>query len=213
MDKQQQAKIKQNINSTRKGNQASRYGQKGLTSQSSKINSHGFQKMMSGRGVSKIDTKSTWDSFEKSKKSPAMVRHAKKGESYKITYGNNMASGNYVSQKSGGNTPSKRIDKLALPSSNSATHQANVKLARNQNVVYGKVAAQPGFQKADPNKMPRRGGATQTLTDGGFSNKAVDMSKNLKSPNYKQKSVNFSKSSDKSMITTKSMSHSKGHSR
>jgi hypothetical protein len=159
--------------------------------------------MMSGRGVSKVDTKSAWDSFEKSKKSPAMVRHAKKGESYKITYGQNMASGNYVSKKSGGNTPAQRINKLALPASNNANKQANVKLARNQNVVYGKVAAQPNFQKADPNKIPRRGGAIQTLTDGGFRNNAVKTSKNLKSPNYTQKSASFSKSSVKSNATTK----------
>lgn len=213
MDKQQAAKLKQNINNNRKGNQASRYGQKGLTNKAAKINSHGFNKMMGQRGVNKSGAKDAWDSFAKSKKSPVMVRHAKKGEKFKVTHGKKSASGIYVSKKSLGKTPAARINKGALPPSNNATRQSNVRLGKNQNLVYGKIAAQPNFQKADPANLPRKGGGMQTLTDGGFKKGAVKRIKNSNKPSYKQKSTGFSKAASKTAAKSNMRTASKSTAR
>lgn len=173
MDKETMARVRENVNRTRKGTNASRFGEKGVTSQAAKINSDGFRRLMKGRGLSGEQTRQVWNSFDRSKKTPAMVRHAKAGERFHTTRGPENVSGIYVSKKSFGKSAAKRIDKGALPPGNTAVKQEKVKLAKNQNLVYGKIKAQPGFQKKDPKKLPRRGGAMQTVTDGGFRSGAI----------------------------------------
>ncbi len=189
MDKTQADRIRENVLRTRKGTQASRYGQKGLTSQAAKMNSKNFRKLMTGRNLSRTDTKNMWNSFSHSTKTPVMARHAKKGENFKVTSGKNGASGNFVSKKSLGRNPSQRVNKGALPPSNPATKQTNVKLAKNQNLVYGKIAPQRQFQKADPKGLPRKGGGMQTITNGGYKSGAIKNSRTLRAPSYRQKAA------------------------
>lgn len=177
MDQETMARIRENVNRARKGTNASRFGEKGVTSQAAKINSSGFQRLMSGRGLSGEQAKQVWDSFDRSAKSPAMARHAKAGERFYVTRGPKNVSGIFVSKKSLGKSAAKRIDKGALPPGNTAVKQDMVRLGKNQNVVYGKIKAQPGFRAKDPKNLPRRGGGTQTVTDGGFRSGAVQKAK------------------------------------
>lgn len=101
------------------------------------------------------------------------VRHAKAGEKFVTTHGTERSSGVFVSEKSLGDTPSERIDKGALPHSNSAEYETTVELSRDQNIVYGKIAPQSKFSKMDPAQAPRSGGAEQVITDGGYTTDAV----------------------------------------
>ena len=203
MDKAQADRIRENVLRTRKGTQASRYGQKGLTSQAAKMNSKNFRKLMTARNLSKTDTKNMWNSFSHSTKTPVMARHAKKGENFKVTSGKNGASGNFVSKKPLGKNPSQKINKGALPPTNSATKQTNVKLAKDQNLVYGKIAPQKQFQKADPKGMPRKGGGMQTITNGGYKNGAIKNSRTLRAPSYKQKAAAMNRSRAMKMSASK----------
>lgn len=171
MDQSTRQRIQQNVSRTRKGTQSTRYGKKGLTTASAKMNHHNFNKLMQKRGISKSNSNQVWNSF--SHKSAVMGRHAKKGEQFHMTSGQKNASGVFVSQKSLGKNPSQRINKGALPPSNTAQRQQNVQLGKNQNVVYGKIAPQKQFQKADPKNLPRKGGGYQTITNGGFKTGAV----------------------------------------
>lgn len=177
MDQKTKARIRENVNRTRKGTNASRFGEKGLSAQAAKINTGGFQHLMSGRGLSGAQTKQVWDSFARSTKSPAMARHARAGERFHVTRGPKNVSGIYVSKKSFGKSAAKRIDKGALPPGNTAVKQEMVRLGKDQNVVYGRIKAQPGFQAKDPENLPRRGGGMQTITDGGFRSGAVQKAK------------------------------------
>lgn len=107
-----------------------------------------------------------------------------------MTSGQKSASGVFVSQKPLGKNPSQRINKGALPPSNTAQRQQNVQLGKNQNVVYGKIAPQKQFQKADPKNLPRKGGGYQTITNGGFKTGAVkNVSANKATYASKTKSV------------------------
>ena len=208
MDKTQADRIRENVLRTRKGTQASRYGQKGLTSQAAKMNSKNFRKLMTGRNLSRTDTKNMWNSFSHSTKTPVMARHAKKGENFKVTSGKNGASGNFVSKKSLGRNPSQRVNKGALPPSNPATKQTNVKLAKNQNLVYGKIAPQKQFQKADPKGMPRKGGGMQTITNGGYKSGAIKNSRTLRAPSYRQKAAAMNQTKAAKMTAAKSTTRS-----
>lgn len=218
MDPQQQKKLQQNLKASQKANLASRYGKKGLSSAPSKMNSKSFQKLMSGRGISKSNTTQMWNSF--SKKSPVMTRHAQKGEKFMMTYGKKPSKGVYVSKKSLGKNPTQRINKGALPPGNRATKQQAVRLGKNQNLVYGKIAAQKGFQKADPKGLPRKGGGMQTITNGGYRTGAV---KNVMSKSAQSRLANVQKAKSFSLKMSpgkssgkapgKSMSGQKGHSR
>ena len=156
-----------------------------------------------------------------------------------MTSGQKKASGVFVSQKPLGKNPAQRINKGALPPTNTAKRQQKVQLGKNQNVVYGKIAPQKQFQKADPKNLPRKGGSYQTITNGGFktgavknvtANKANYASKaksmsaskgakqvSVSKANYasKAKSMQAPKATSKSRVpsATKSHSKSKGQSR
>lgn len=109
------------------------------------------------------------------------VRHAKSGEKFVTTHGTERSSGVFVSEKSLGSTPSERIDKGALPHSNSAEYETIVELSKDQNLVYGTIASQSKFSKMDPLQVPRSGGGEQVITDGGYNTGAV-MNRDAKYP-------------------------------
>lgn len=196
--------IKKNIEANRKATQSSRYRKSGLTTRKTELSSKNFDKLMKQRGLSGKDTAALKASSDRSSK--MQVRHAKKGESFVVTHGEQNASGVFVSKKSLGKTPEKRIDKGSLPHSNSAKYETKVTLDKNQNLVYGKIAPQSKFQKMDPKQAPRKGGGTQVITDGGYKSGAVRNS----DPKYpvpaKSKAVTTSQSFKQSLASSKKTS-------
>lgn len=163
--------IEKNVQTSHEASKSSRYMQSGLTDKRAKLSSKNFDKLMVERGLSKEETVNL-----KASNQPGCsmeVRHAKAGEKFITTHGMERSSGVFVSEKSLGNTPGERIDKGALPHSNSAEYETIVELSKDQNLVYGKIAPQSKFSKMDPAQAPRSGGAEQVITDGGYSSGAV----------------------------------------
>lgn len=162
---------RKNVQASREASKSSRYMQNGLTDKRAKLSSKNFDKLMGERGLSKDDVASLKASNQSG--SSMEVRHAKAGEKFVTTHGTERSSGVFVSEKSLGDTPSERIDKGALPHSNSAEYETTVELSRDQNIVYGKIAPQSKFSKMDPAQAPRSGGAEQVITDGGYNTGSV----------------------------------------
>lgn len=163
--------IEKNIQASHEASKSSRYRQSGLTDKKAKLSSKNFDKLMAERGLSKEDAASLKASNQSG--SSMEVRHAKAGEKFVTTHGTERSSGVFVSEKSLGNTLNERIDKGALPHSNSAEYETTVELSGDQNIVYGKTAPQSKFSKMDPAQAPRSGGAEQVITDGGYNTGAV----------------------------------------
>ncbi len=166
-----ESSIKENIKNNRKAISNSRFGKNGETEKKAKLSSKNFDKLMKQRGINKEDAIALKSSFDRSR--PMQVRHAKKGEKFTVTHGTQNSSGIFVSKKSLGKTAEKRIDKGALPHTNSAKFETKVVLDKNQNLVYGKIAPQSKFQKLDPKQKSRSGGGTQVITDGGYKSGAI----------------------------------------
>lgn len=170
--------IRKNVESSHQATEASRIRKSGLTDRKVKLNSKNFDKLMKQRGLSKqarTDLKRSNLQGAKLK-----VRHAKAGEQFVTTHGTERSSGVFVSEKSLGSTPGERINRGALPHSNTAEFETKVELARDQNVIYGKIAPQSKFSKMDPKQQPRNGGGEQVITDGGYNSGAV----RTKDPKY-----------------------------
>lgn len=163
--------IKKNIEDNRRAIEASRIQKTGLTNQKVKLSSKNFDKLMKERGLSNQSIDELKKSNVQSEK--MQVRHAKVGEQFVTTHGIQRSSGIFVSEKSLGKTPEERIDKGALPHSNSAEYETRVELTCNQNLVYGKIAPQSKFSKMDPKQQVRNGGGEQIITNGGYNSGAV----------------------------------------
>ena len=163
--------IEKNVQASHEASKSSRYMQRGLTDKRAKLSSKNFDQLMAERRFSKDAAASLKASNQSG--SSMEVRHAKAGEKFITTHGTERSSGVFVSEKSLGNTPSERIDKGALPHSNSAEYETTVELSRDQNIVYGKIAPQSKFSKMDPAQAPRSGGAEQVITDGGYNTGAI----------------------------------------
>lgn len=164
-------RVKKNIALNREASAKSRFNKKGLSTESAKMSSKNFYKLMKQRGLNDKQIAEAKDSFKDSK--GMKTRHAKQGEKFVVTHGDQSASGVYVSKKSLGSTPEKRINKGALPPSNKATYETKVELAKDQNIVYGKIAPQQKFKDADPGHARRKGGGQQVITDGGYKSGAI----------------------------------------
>lgn len=163
--------IRKNIRASKKATETSRINKTGLTDRKVKLNSKNFDKLMKQRGLTKQARTELKNSNAQG--SQMQVRHAKAGEKFVTTHGTERSSGVFVSEKSLGSTPGERINKGALPHSNTAEFETKVELARDQNVVYGKIAPQSKFSKMDPKQQPRNGGGEQIITDGGYNSGAV----------------------------------------
>lgn len=142
------------------------------------------------------------------------ARHAKSGERFVTTHGTESSSGVFVSEKSLGTTPGERIDKGALPHSNSAEYETKVELGKDQNLVYGKIAPQSKFSKMDPKQQPRNGGGEQIITDGGYRTGAV-VNKDAKYPvpveNNIRNKADTHKSNNEAQKNGGKSSHTKGN--
>ncbi|MEE0913155.1 MAG: hypothetical protein U0L76_01035 [Ruminococcus sp.] len=165
-------KIINNINKCHSASSSSRYRQTGLNHQKVKLSSKNFDKMMKQRGLSDSQIKELKASTAKGSK--MQVRHAKAGEKFVTTHGTQNSSGVFVSEKSLGKTPCSRINKGALPHSNSAKYETKVELSKDQNLVYSKIGPQSKFSKMDPKQAPRKGGGQQVITDGGYKSGAIN---------------------------------------
>lgn len=137
--------IEKNIRASHEASKSSRYMQSGLSDKRAKLSSKNFDKLMAERGLSKEDAAGLKASNQPG--TSTEVRHAKAGEKFVTTHGSEHSSGVFVSEKSFGNTPIERIDKGALPHSNSAEYETTVEQSRNQYLVYGKLAPQSKFVK------------------------------------------------------------------
>ena len=215
--------IKENIKENRQAIDASRIRKTGLTDQKVKLNSKNFEKIMKQRGLSKKARTDLKNSNVQG--SQLQIRHAKAGEQFVTTHGTERSSGVFVSERSLGSTPGERINKGALPHSNTAEFETKVELARDQNIVYGKIAPQSKFSKMDPKQQPRNGGGEQVITDGGYNSGAV----RTKDPKYPvpakqsimqranehkaQHGIKMSTSQHKSYAAAHTQSKSKGQSR
>ena len=163
--------IRQNVETFHNNTTTSRYQESGLSEEKAKLNHAGFNKLMDQRGISEEARNDLRNSFTKG--SEMQVRHAHAGEQFITTHGVERNSGVFVSEQSLGNTPGERIDKGALPHTNSAEFETSVVLGKDQNLIYGEIAAQSKFSKMDPEQLPRNGGAIQVITDGGYQSGAV----------------------------------------
>ena len=163
--------IRNNVEASHQATEASRIRKSGLTDRKVKLNSKNFDKLMKQRGLSKQARTDLKNSNLQGTK--LQVRHAKAGEQFITTHGTERSSGVFVSEKSLGSTPRERINKGALPHGNTAEFETKVELARNQNVVYGRIAPQRKFSKMDPKQQPRNGGGEQVITDGGYQSGAI----------------------------------------
>lgn len=170
--------IRKNIRASKKATETSRINKTGLTGRKVKLNSKNFDKLMKQRGLTKQARTELKNSNAQG--SQMQVRHAKAGEKFVTTHGTERSSGVFVSEKSLGSAPGERINKGALPHSNTAEFETKVELARDQNIVYGKIAPQSKFSKMDPKQQPRNGGGEQIITDGGYNSGAV----RTKDPKY-----------------------------
>lgn len=215
--------IRKNVEASRQATEASRIRKSGLTDRKVKLNSQNFDKLMKQRGLSKQARTELKNSNLQGAK--LKVRHAKAGEQFVTTHGTERSSGVFVSERSLGSTPGERINKGALPHSNTAEFETKVELARDQNIVYGKIAPQSKFSKMDPKQQPRNGGGEQVITDGGYNSGAV----RTKDPKYPvpakqsimqranehkaQRGIKMSTSQHKSNAAAHMRSKSKGQSR
>lgn len=215
--------IRKNVEASRQATEASRIRKSGLTDQKVKLNSQNFDKLMKQRGLSKQARTELKNSNLQGAK--LQVRHAKVGEQFVTTHGTERSSGVFISERSLGSTPGERINKGALPHSNTAEFETKVELARDQNIVYGKIAPQSKFSKMDPKQQPRNGGGEQVITDGGYNSGAV----RTKDPKYPipakqsimqranehkaQHGIKMSTSQHKSNAGAHTQSKSKGQSR
>ena len=198
----QKEQIKKNIADTHAASEASRYQKSGLSDKRAKLSSKNFDKLMQQRGLSDEAIK---DLKKASVQGTSLeARHAKAGEKFVTTHGTESSSGVFVSEKSLGETPGERIDKGALPHSNSAEYETTVELGKDQNLVYGKIAPQSKFSKMDPKQQPRNGGGEQVITDGGYRTGAV-VNKDAKYPVLTEKSVQ-NKGTGKSRVNNKGQS-------
>lgn len=170
--------IEQNVQASHEASKSSKYLQNGLNYERVKLSSKNFDKLMEMRGLPKDDIVSLKASNQL--ESRMEVRHAKAGEKFVTTHGTERSSGVFVTEKSLGNTPSERINRGALPHSNTAEYETIVELSSDQNIVYGTVAPQTKFSKMDPAQVPRSGGARQIITNGGYKTGAV----NNRDPKY-----------------------------
>lgn len=168
---EQEAAIRKNVESFHNATRSSRYSKKGLSYKKTKLSPKNFERLMAKRGLSPQQISEL--KLSALSKNGFKVRHAKSGEKFVTTHGTESSSGIFVSKKSLGKTPAERIDRGALPHSNSAEFETTVALTRDQNLVYSKIAPQRKFSKMDQKGLPRRGGGEQIITGGGYKSGAV----------------------------------------
>lgn len=156
-----------------------------------KLNSRNYDKLMRIRGLALGKAEETKESFAKwspaarvgmdsldqSHKKPAVLtRHALEGEKVRIT-GNKPGNGEapkgiYVA-KGFSKTPNERKEDFALPLGNKAEIVRSAELARPQDIIVGRIGSQQ-FENDEGNKVLRRGGGRQIVTDGGIEGRDIN---------------------------------------
>ena len=128
----QNERIKKNISNSHAASEASRFQKQGLSEKRAKLTSKNFEKLMHQRGLPDEAIKALKKSSIQGE--PMETRHAKAGEKFVTTHGIEPSSGIFVFEKSLGKTPEERIDKGALPHSNSAEYETTVELSKRNSV-------------------------------------------------------------------------------
>lgn len=122
------------------------------------------RKLLKSRELSKQQARDMVNSFD----GQIYARQGRAGEGFTITESApGRASGVFVTRGSAGSTPAERIQKLALPPSNTAQVESAVRLTRDQLLLEGRVAPQPRWG------ANRTGGGWQVVTNGGKYTGAV----------------------------------------
>ena len=135
-----------------------------------KLNSKNLQRILENRGLNQEQIKNLRSSFDGS----VYARWGNEGETFIVTEGKeNTASGLFVTKESAGTTATERINRLALPPSNTALFESKVQLANRQILLEGKVAPQPEWALIANDGIERSGGAWQVVTNGGIYNNAI----------------------------------------
>ena len=136
-----------------------------------KLSSKNMDRLFSQRGLSQEHIEELKASMDRSE--PVIAKKGHKGEKFVVTGGKQKPSGIFVSEESLGKTPEERIDKAALPTSNTAEFETKVELLRDQILVKSKIKEQPHFEKVDLEGKKRSGGGYQIITDGGYKKEAI----------------------------------------
>jgi len=168
------ARIRQNIEESRIAREASNFGTKDLSYREYPISKKGVKQVLKQRGLTDIQADQVISSFD----GDITVKHTRPGGEMKWVY----SDGNGGKPASGIFTTSDvyydnmtAIEKLAAPSTNSMLQAEKVIIHGDQ--INGKVAPQYSFTAdavADgSDSIIRRGGGTQTVTNGGFESGAV----------------------------------------
>jgi len=128
------------------------------------LNNNSVRKLLKSRGLSKQQARDITSSFD----GQIYATPGRAGEGFIVTESApGRGSGVFVTRGSAGATPAKRIQRLALPPSNTAQVESPVALTRDQLLLEGRVAPQPRW---GANKT---GGGWQVVTNGGRRTGAV----------------------------------------
>ncbi len=128
------------------------------------LNNNSVRKLLKSRGLSKQQALDITSSFD----GQIYATPGRAGERFIVTESApGRGSGVFVTRGSAGATPAKRIQRLALPPSNTAQVESPVALTRDQLLLEGRVAPQPRW---GANKT---GGGWQVVTNGGRRTGAV----------------------------------------
>lgn len=129
------------------------------------LKNNSVRKLLRSRGLSKQQAREVVTSFD----GQIYAKRGRAGEVFTITESaSGRASGVFVTRGSAGATPAQRIQRLALPPSNTAQVESQVRLARDQILLEGRVAPQPQWG-AD-----KTGGGWQVVTAGGKYTGAIE---------------------------------------
>lgn len=167
-------KVLNNIAESQEARNVSRFSLSGTTKEMFPLSQKNVIRLLERRGLNTEMAKS----FNKSFDGTIYARRGVAGENLIATENSFQdASGVFLTKGSAGITPIRRIDKLALPPSNKALIESQVKLTRDQILLGGKVAPQPEWATQTGDGIPRIGGEWQIVTNGGKWNGAVEWSK------------------------------------
>ncbi|OAJ93537.1 two-partner secretion domain-containing protein [Vibrio bivalvicida] len=124
------------------------------------ITNNNARQLLEKRGATPAQANDTVTSFDGQIKAIA----GKEGDQFVITETTTgSGSGRFVTRESAGSTPTERIEKLALPKSNTAEVEHNVSLGSDQVLLEGKVKGQQDQSWAHDNAI---GGGNQVVTNG-----------------------------------------------
>ena len=130
------------------------------------LKNNSVRTLLTRRGLTRQQAQEVVDSFD----GQIYARTGKTGDLFMLTESSRGAASRvFLTRGSAGSSPAFRIQRLALPPSNTARFEGLVRLTRPQLLLEGRVAAQPSFGPG------RIGGGWQVVSSGGRYTGAVDL--------------------------------------